>query len=91
MSDTATYVQVEGCDAVETADGMVVYQTEIEKVHYLNPTAAIVFELCDSRQTADAMARFLQTMFELTEAPAAEVADCIRDLIGEGLIRACPT
>lgn len=90
MQDNATYIQVDGCDAVETADGMVVYQTEIEKVHYLNPSAAMVFELCDARQSASAIARFMQTTFKLPEPPTQEVNTCIQSLLDEGIIRACP-
>lgn len=90
MQDNATFIHVEGCEAVETADGMVVYQTEIEKVHYLNPTAAIVFELCDGHQSKSVIAGFLQTTFELPEAPTKEVNTCIQNLLDEGVIRACP-
>lgn len=90
MQDKATFIQVEGCDAVETADGMVVYQTNNEKVHYLNPTAAIVFELCDGRQSVGAITSFMHTTFELNDAPSEEVNTCIQSLLDEGIIRACP-
>lgn len=83
------FAQVGGCEAVQTADGMVVYQTDKEKVHYLNSTAAIVYELCDQHQTVDSIARFMQTVYELPDAPTAEVHDCIVSLVDQGVIESC--
>ena len=44
---TEVLVRAEGLDVNEVPDGYVIYQTEADRVHYLNKTAAIVFELCD--------------------------------------------
>ena len=89
ITDTARFDRADGNHAVETADGMVVYQKDREKVHYLNPTAAMVYELCDGRQTVKSMTAFLQSAFDLPEPPASEVRECLENLVSEGVITVC--
>ena len=50
---TEVLVRAEGLDVNEVPDGYVIYQTAADRVHYLNKTAAIVFELCDGARGAD--------------------------------------
>ncbi len=88
-SSAAFYKQVGGCEVSHIPDGYMVHQAEPEKVHYLNPTAAIVYELCDGAQSVTAIANFLQSNFSLPEPPVAEVQDCIASLLVEGLIAPC--
>ena len=70
---------------------MTVYQPENEKVHYLNPTASIVFELCGAGQTKSAIASYLQQTFSLDELPLGLVDECIADLLKQELITLCET
>jgi hypothetical protein len=49
---TELLVRAEGLDVDEVSDGYVIYQTGSDRVHYLNKTAAIVFELCDGAASA---------------------------------------
>lgn len=85
----ARFRRTAGCEVSHMPDGYVIYQAEAEKVHYLNPTAAIVYELCETSQSAAAIAAFLQANFSLDEPPLAEVRACIENLVGEGLIEPC--
>jgi hypothetical protein len=85
----ATYARTAGCEVNHTPDGFVVYQAKEEKVHYLNPTAAMIYELCDARLNAPAIATYLQNAFSLPEPPMTEVTDCIDSLIAQGLIQLC--
>ena len=86
---SALYKQVGGCEVSHIPDGYMVHQAEPEKVHYLNPTAAIVYELCDGAQSVAAIADYLQSNFSLPASPLAEVQDCIASLLAEGLIAPC--
>ncbi len=78
--------RVEGIELEQIAEGFMVHQPERERVHYLNHTAAIVLELCDGERDEDAIAHELQDLYELTEAPHAEVAACLASLREEQLI-----
>jgi hypothetical protein len=89
LDTTAIYSQTSGCEKSSMPDGVVVYQTATEKVHYLNPTAAIVYELCGAKQSPDAIAGYLHATFSLLEPPLDEVHACIKQLLAEGLIEPC--
>ena len=69
------------------ADGYIVYDAGRNRVHYLNQTAALVFELCNGGNTVEEMPKILQSLYELTASPAEEVAECLASLRSEGLIR----
>jgi coenzyme PQQ synthesis protein D (PqqD) len=70
----------------EVTDGYLVYQPERDRVHYLNPTAALILQICDGGLTAEDLPDFLASSFSLAEPPRDEVAACLRKLLGEGLL-----
>ena len=65
------------------------YQLKTDRVHFLNPTAMIIFELCDGKLTVSEIAAFLVSAFELKVSPAEEIHSCFGDLVAEGLIVRC--
>jgi hypothetical protein len=87
IAPDSLYEQAEGLEITEVPDGRVVYQASAGKVHYLNPTAIIVLELCASRQSAAQIADFLKDAYSLGDAPTESVNACIRSLLDEGLLR----
>ena len=87
---TEVLVRAEGLDVNEVPDGYVIYHTAADRVHYLNKTAAIVFELCDgARGASDIVARVGQ-MFELHGKADSEIEACIQSLLKEGLVLSHP-
>ena len=86
---TTAFEPAPGLEVSQMADGIVVYQPERERVHYLNPTAALVFDLCRDTKSPAAIAAYLQDAFPLAHPPHADVANCIQQLLVEGLIRSC--
>jgi hypothetical protein len=77
----------DGLEVNDVADGCVVYDAASDRVHYLNGTAAIVFELCTGDISVDEMAAFLQRTFELDAPPREETDACLARLREEGLLR----
>jgi hypothetical protein len=49
----------DGMEIAEAAGGFVVHDTEGGRVHYLNHTAALIYELCDGGTPVDEIARLL--------------------------------
>lgn len=49
-------VRSEGLVVERLADETLIYDTERDEAHHLNPTAAAVFDLCDGRATVDEVA-----------------------------------
>jgi hypothetical protein len=70
----------------EVADGYIVHDRAADKVHYLNHTAAILLELCNGQSALAELPELMRQAFDLSAPPAAEVRDCLEQLIREGLI-----
>ena len=75
-----------GLEINKVADGYIVYQPSRDRVHYLNHTATIVLELCNGENSAGEIAALLQSAYDLPQPPDAEVAACLQQLTGEGLL-----
>jgi len=89
MLDTDSFEENGPCDAQLMSDGFVVYQEELEKVHYLNPSASAIFELARSGVTVAEMAAYLKETHDLPEAPLEDVKTCAADLVDKGLLKLC--
>ena len=83
---TEILVRAEGLDVNEVPDGYVIYQTAADRVHYLNRTAAMVFELCDGARGSDDIVARVGQMFELEGTADGEITACIQSLLKEGLV-----
>jgi hypothetical protein len=55
-------------------------------VHYLNPTATVVFSLCDGTRTVEAIAGLVQSAWELDTPPVDDVVACVAQLRDEGVL-----
>jgi hypothetical protein len=78
--------QADGLDVSESEDGLVIYNERTDRVHHLNSTAALVFQLCDGSRSAGEIADLLQKAFKLDGAPTVEVETCLRQLVDEQLV-----
>ena len=79
-------MRIDGLEAHEVDDGLVVYQASTDRVHYLNATASVVYELCTGQHTEDEIASLVAEAWELPEPPTAEVQACLTQLRSEGVI-----
>jgi hypothetical protein len=77
---------IEGLEINEVRDGLIVYDSGRDRVHYLNATASVVFTLCDGEHDASAMAAELAELFGV-DLPQTEVDDCLARFATEGLLR----
>lgn len=82
---------VDGVEFTRVPDGAVLYQNERERVHFLNPTAMVVFELCDIGKSAVEIESFLADAFGLADTPKEAVRECLISLLDEGLIVCDPS
>jgi hypothetical protein len=78
--------RADGLELNDVTDGFLVYQPARDRVHYLNPTAAILLQICDGSLRAAELPPFLATAFDLAAPPQAEVAACLIKLLAEGLL-----
>ena len=78
---------IDGLDVNEVKDGLIVYESKWDRVHYLNSTASIVFTLCDGSHTATDIADLIAIAFGLDSPPKVEVDDCLATFSKEGLLK----
>ena len=83
------FVACEGLEVTPTPDGCVIYDAARERVHYLNPTAGVVYELCDGAKSLRSISAFLAQAYGLDQDPVEATRDCLKTLIREGLVRPC--
>jgi hypothetical protein len=70
----------------EADDGLVVYDPTRDMVHHLNPSAAMIFELCDGTRDADAIAGLLGEAFGLDAPPHEQTLAGLQELAERNLI-----
>ena len=75
-----------GIEIREAPDGIVVYDAGRDRIHYLNPTAALLLESCDGGIPAVDLPAMLAAAFTLESPPAVEVETCLARLLDEGLL-----
>jgi hypothetical protein len=72
-------------------DGAMAYQKDRERVHFLNPTALVIYELCGLKKSTQEIEDFLAGAFGLAEPPRDAVRDCLVSLVDEGLVVCAPS
>ena len=78
--------RAEGLEISVLDDGLVVYQPSHDRVHYLNPTAGLVLELCNGESDVAALAGLVADAYGLGAPPLAEVAGCVQELQAQALV-----
>ncbi len=75
-----------GLEVTPVPDGSMIYQNSRERVHYLNPTATIVFELCGMGKSFADIESFISDGFALGAPPSDDIRACLNSLLVEGLV-----
>ncbi len=78
--------QTEALEINQVEDGFVIYHPVRDTVHFLNPSALFVLELCDGKHEAGGIPAIVQKAYGLEEAPEKEIREILVRLLDEGLI-----
>ncbi len=76
-----------GLEVHTVEDGVVVFDPDADRVHYLNSTATFVFSLSNGTRTCSEIAELVRQAWGLSEAPVEEIHLCIDQLRREGVLR----
>jgi hypothetical protein len=71
-------------EVTEVPDGYVIYDEQHELVHYLNPTAAVIYTVCDGTRTVADIQALLRDAYDL-DAPV-ELDEVFTSLEEAGLV-----
>ena len=80
--------RVDNLDINPAEDGFIIYQPEQDRVHFLNPTAVLILELCDGARSPREIAGLVQEAYGLTEPPVQAVDEALEKMGSEGLLLA---
>ncbi len=80
------YRQIGNLEIHEAEDGLIVFNAGTDKVHHLNPTAGVLFELCLQPRTLSELSESVQQLYQLAEAPSQECGQACAQLVEEGLL-----
>ena len=78
--------QVAGLDINEVEDGLVVYDPDRDRVHYLNPTAGVIFAMCADEPAEPDLPALVREALGSDEPGDRDVAECVAKLRAEGLV-----
>lgn len=79
-------MQATGLDITEVDDGLVVFEPTSRRVHHLNVTATLVFELCTGENDEEAIVKVVQAAFGLPDPPTSEVDGLLASFRAESLV-----
>ena len=71
----------------EVSDGYVVYDGSRDRVHYLNQTAAVIFEFCDGKHEPEDIVARVAKAFDLGPSAHDEIRAGLDSLLKEGLVQ----
>jgi hypothetical protein len=78
----------DGLDISPAEDGYMVSQPQLDRVHFLNPPAVLILELCNGANSERDIAGLIRDGYGLEEAPAATVVgETLAKMKAEGLLR----
>jgi Coenzyme PQQ synthesis protein D (PqqD) len=83
---SAGMTQASNLEVHEVPDGYIVYQKERDRVHYLNKTAAIIFELCDGTHRPQDLVEQVAKIYALDPSAYDEIRTALDSLVQEGLV-----
>jgi hypothetical protein len=78
--------QSDDLDITPADDGYIIYQPELDRVHFLNPTAILILELCTGENSPEQIVDLVKQAYGLSDAPVAEVHEGLKQLKAEGLL-----
>jgi len=76
----------ESLEVNEAEDGLVIYDPASDMVHHLNPSAALIFDLCDGSRDPESIACAVGEVFDIQPSPLDETLAGLRELADQRLI-----
>jgi hypothetical protein len=81
------YKQVDGLDVHEADDGLIVFNQKSDRVHHLNASAGVLFELCSEPVSRRQLVEMFCTLFDLDSLSGERALESTLDqLIKESVL-----
>jgi hypothetical protein len=69
LSGNERFRAVEGVEYMPVPDGAVIYDEDGKFVHHLNPTAAVIYLVCDGARTVKDIHDLIRDAYEMEDVP----------------------
>ena len=79
--------RLDGLDINPAEDGYIIYQPELDRVHYLNATAVLILELCNGNNSEQEIIDLIRSQYGIEEGAAETVREALTKLKSEGLVK----
>jgi len=79
--------RADGLDISPAEDGYMIYQPELDRMHFLNSAAALILELCNGNNSEREIIGLIGEGYGLEENPAEAVGETLAKMKAEGLLR----
>ena len=79
-------LRVQDLELIVVTDGFVISRRDHDRIHFLNPTAAFILEICDGNLQARELPDLVAAAFQLKSPPVGDVETCLTLLLKEGLL-----
>jgi len=77
---------VDDLDMSPSDDGYIIYQPDRDRVHFLNPTAVLILELCNGENSPEQIVDLVKQAYSLPAAPVTEVHEALKQLKADCLL-----
>ena len=78
--------RVDGLDISPAEDGFIIYQPELDRVHFMNATAVLILELCNGTNSEQEIVELIREGCGLEENPEQTVKQTLEKMKTEGLL-----
>ena len=85
MDKRTEYKRVAGLEVHESDDGLIVFNPSTDKVHHLNYTSGVLFELCHDSHTLEDLTERMNTFYDPESVSEDIVKDGVAQLLKEGV------
>ena len=67
-------------------DGYIIYQPELDRLHFLNPIAVVILELCNGQNSLADIVGLVKEGFGLADEPLEPIREAVAKMKDEGLL-----
>jgi hypothetical protein len=84
--DSGRLTRAADLEVYEAEDGLLVFHPATDRVHHLNATASVVFELCNGATQRAELPGLVARLFSLEGPPREVVESVLQELVGHGVL-----
>lgn len=77
---------IDDLDLSPADDGYIIYQPASDRVHFLNPTAVLILELCNGENSPEQIVDLVKEAYGLPDAPVKDVHEALKQFKADGLL-----